>query len=221
MTGTRLYDQVFLTGCDARTEWMLPWFFARYKKFNKTPIFFANFGVSETGLNYVSAMCHEFIDLTATKDKGWFKKPTAIIEATKRAHKVCWLDTDCEILADLSGVFEFTAPGKLAMVEDKPWTKRRGETWHNTGVVAVEDQPVILKQWADAVRQNPNVGDQEVLHMILRQDLRRVTYVNDVPPEYNWVRLQLVDGQDNKKKKVMHWTGAKGKDHIKRESLYG
>lgn len=221
MTGMRLYDQVFLTGCDARTEWMLPWFLARYKKHNKTPILFANFGVTEMGLNNVSALCHECIDLTQTKDSGWFKKPTAIIEATKLARKVCWIDTDCEILANLSEIFTYTSPGKLAMVEDKPWSKRRGETWHNTGVVAVEGQSAILKQWAEAVRKTPTVGDQEVLHSILRQDLRRIMYVNELPQEYNWMRLLLVDGVDSKKKKIMHWTGEKGKQHIREEALYG
>lgn len=221
MTSTRLYDKAFVTGCDAKTEWMLPWFLSRYKKHNKTPIFFANFGVSEMGLNTVSALCHEFINLTDTRDRGWFKKPNAIIEAARRAHKVCWLDTDCEVLGDLSGIFDYTEPGKLAMAEDKPWSKRRGETWHNTGVVAVEGQPVILKEWAEAIRKAPVVGDQEVLHSILRQDLRRMTYVVNLPQEYNWMRLMLVDGQDNKKKKVMHWTGEKGKQHIKEEALYG
>lgn len=217
----KLYERVFVTGCDAKTEWMLPWFLTRYKKYNTTPIFFANFGVTEMGLNNVSALCHEFIDLSQTKDRGWFKKPTAIIEATKRAKKVCWLDTDCEILADLSGVFDHIVTGKLSMAEDKPWSKRRGETWHNTGVVAVEGQPAILKEWADAVRRNPTIGDQEVLHSILRQDMRRMTYVNDLPQEYNWMRLMLVDGLDNKRKKIMHWTGEKGKQHIKEEALYG
>lgn len=221
MTATKLYEKVFVTGCDANTEWMLPWFLTRYKKYNKTPIFFANFGVTEMGLNNVSALCHEFIDLTKTKDKGWFKKPNAIIEATKRANKVCWIDTDCEVLGDLSGVFEYTVPGKLAMAEDRPWSSRRGETWHNTGVVAVESKPIILDEWADAVRRNPTIGDQEVLHSILRQDMRRITYVADLPQEYNWMRLLLVDGQDNKRKKIMHWTGEKGKQHIREEALYG
>lgn len=217
----RLYDKAFVTGCDANTEWMLPWFLTRYKKHNKTPIFFANFGVTEMGMNNVSAICHEFIDLTNTKDRGWFKKPDAILQATKIAKKVCWLDTDCEILGNLDGVFDLIEPNKLAMVEDKPWSKRRGETWHNTGVVAVEGQLAILKHWAEAVRENPTVGDQEVLHQILRQDIRRITYVTDLPTEYNWLRLMLQDGMDSKKKKVMHWTGQKGKQHIRQEALYG
>ena len=217
----KLYDQVFLTGCDKNTEWMIPWFIKNYKKHNKTPLIFANFGLSEIGLNHISAFAHEIIDLTKTKEKGWFKKPQAIIEATKISRKVCWLDTDCEVLADLSDIFTYTESGKIGMVEDKPWSKRRGETWHNTGVVVVEGYPVILQEWLAMVRNNPRIGDQEVLHAFLRQDMRRHVYVTDLPEEYNWVRLNLVDGRDNKRKKVMHWTGQKGKMHIEEATRYG
>lgn len=217
----RLYDQVFLTGCDRNSEWMIPWFIKNYKKHNKTPLVFANFGLSETGLNHISSFAHETIDLTKTKEKGWFKKPQAILETTKIAKKVCWLDTDCEVLADLSDVFTLTESGKIGMVEDKPWTKRRGETWHNTGVVVVEGNPVILQEWIRLVKINPQIGDQEVLHTFLRQDMRRHLYVTDLPEEYNWVRLNLVDGRDSKRKKVMHWTGQKGKMHIYEETRYG
>lgn len=215
------YDKVFLTGCDATTEWMLPWFIAKYKKHNKTPLVFANFGVSERGMDYVSSFCTSIIDLTNTKEQGWFKKPQALLQASKLAGKVCWIDTDCEILADLSPIFDLSEPTKLAMVEDVPWSKRRSETWHNTGVVLIEGRPVILDQWVKAVSHNPQVGDQEVLHSILRVDLRRQVYVKDLPEEYNWVRLNIVDGRQNKKIKVMHWTGRQGKDYIRKEVVNG
>jgi len=208
------FDTVFLTGCDAKTEWMLGWFLKNFNLHNKLPIVFANFGVSEQGLNQASS-CASTIDMRATGGTGWFKKPQAMIEASKLARRVCWIDTDCHVLADLSGVFDFVEPNKLAMAEDAPWSKRRQETWHNTGVVAFEDRPPILDQWFNAVKANPVVGDQEILHEILKKDLRRQIYTTSLPQDYNWLRLMLQDGVDNKKKKVMHWTGAKGKQHIK------
>ena len=39
------YDKAFLTGCDYKYEWLLPWFFKNYKKYNNTPLIFADFGV--------------------------------------------------------------------------------------------------------------------------------------------------------------------------------
>lgn len=42
---------VFLTGCDKNTEWMLQWWYHEYSKYNTTPVIFANFGVSHTTLS--------------------------------------------------------------------------------------------------------------------------------------------------------------------------
>ena len=208
------FDKVFLTGCDNKTEWMLGWFLKHYYKHNTTPIIFANFGVGEQGLDQVSSCAH-IINMQDADGTGWFKKPQAMIEASKIANKVCWIDTDCHVLGDLSGVFDLIQPNKLAMVEDAPWSKLRQETWHNTGVVAFQDRPPILDQWVKAVKDNPVQGDQEVLHTILRKDLKRHINITSLPPEYNWLRLLLKNGVDSKKKKVMHWTGPKGKEHIK------
>ena len=210
----KLFDKVFVTGCDVKTEWMIGWFLKNYFKHNKLPMVFANFGISEQGLNQVSS-CSSIIDMTGTGGQGWFKKPQAMIEASKIARQVCWIDTDCHVLSDLKDIFDLTEPNKLAMVEDTPWSQRRQEKWHNTGVVAFEDRPQILNDWFNAVKQNPVQGDQEILHSILRMDLKREIHTTTLPPEYNWLRLMIEDGMDSKKKKVMHWTGAKGKAYIK------
>jgi len=66
------------------------------------------------------------------------------------------------------------------------------------------------------IDKNPTVGDQEVLHMMLRDDpLKKRIYIEDLPNIYNWLRIQLLDRHDSSKKKIMHWTGAKGKEHIR------
>jgi len=50
----------------------------------------------------------------------------------------------------------------------------------------------------------------------LRDDpLKKRIYIEDLPNIYNWLRIQLLDGHDSSKKKIMHWTGAKGKEHIR------
>jgi hypothetical protein len=100
------------------------------------------------------------------------------------------------------------------MVEDKPWTKRRQEIWHNSGVVGIIDKPIILHQWCQEVHDNPTVGDQEVLHSMLNP-ITKLSHIEDLPNEYNVLRLQVeLDGYKGKKK-IVHWTGAKGKDKIR------
>ena len=60
----KLYDEAFLTGCDASTEWMLSWFIKNYKKYNDTPIIFADFGVSELTRKIVDANFHAVINMS-------------------------------------------------------------------------------------------------------------------------------------------------------------
>ena len=132
------------------------------------------------------------------------------------AEKTVWIDTDCQVLQNIESIFSLLQPNKLNMVEDKPWTKRRGENgaWYNSGVVGYIGKPPILRQWADWILESNEIGDQEVLYERL-DPLEKLTYINPLPNEYNWLRVQIEhDDQDSWNKKVVHWTGYKGKKRI-------
>lgn len=217
MTLSKL-NRAFLTGCDKNTEWMLDWFVKNYKKHNDTPLIFANFGVSEQKQSELALYGFaDIIDMPVQKGKGWFYKPRAMIEASKLSNEVCWLDTDIHILGDMSGIFDYVENNKLCMVEDKPWSARRGEKWHNSGVVAFRGVPDILALWEKESSNNPSVGDQEILHEMVRSTpMERMMNISDAPNKYNWLRLQIMDGQDSPNKLAMHWTGPKGKLQIQR-----
>ena len=52
--------------------------------------------------------------------------------------------------------------------------------------------------------------------MVRGDDLTRMIHIEDLPNMYNWLRIQIEhDNHDSKKKKIMHWTGNKGKKIIK------
>jgi hypothetical protein len=145
--------------------------------------------------------------------KGWFLKPAAMLATPGK--QVFWIDTDCQILGNIENMFRYIQPNKLTMAIDRPWLKRRKEEWHNSGVVGFENRPIILHQWAAEVKNNPKVGDQEVLHSMLNP-ITKMTYISELPNEYNWLRLQVEnDGEDSPKKKIMHWTGEKGNERIR------
>ena len=195
MTNTKL-SKLFITGCDSNTNWMLDWFKTNYSKHNDTPLHVFDF------------------DKEFKQAKGWFKKPAAMMAAAKMADSVCWLDTDCEVLGNIEGIFDYVEPEKLSMVEDKPWSKRRQETWHNSGVVAFTQAPRILWDWELTCSTQPTVGDQEVLHLMMDSPLKRMMYIRDVPNKYNVLRLQHIDNTVPEDALVYHWTGKKGKEHI-------
>jgi len=206
------FDKAFLTGCDKKTEWMLPWFVENYKKYNDLPIIFADFGCSNQVKEYASKQFHAIINFTNTELRGWFMKPLAMVNCP--AVDTVWVDTDCEILSDISDIFKLIKNEKLLMAEDHPLIKRRKEIWHNSGVVGFRNKPRILKAWLEQVKNKQMVGDQEVLHSILNP-ITRMTYIEDLPKEYNWLRIHIDDGFDSPNKKIMHWTGPKGKIKIR------
>ena len=214
------YDKAFITGCDHTSEWLIPWFVENYKKHNTAPLIFANFGVKN--LDSIKGHFHEIINVEDSSEvKGWFKKPKVMCSSP--AHKTVWLDTDCQVIDNIEDIFDLLKPNKLNMVEDKPWTLRRGINgpWYNSGVVGFIGRPIILTNWLNWVKENKTEhGDQEVLYAKL-DIMGKLTYINPLPNEYNWLRLQLEhDNQNSWNKKIIHWTGPHGKDRI-REMMNG
>lgn len=207
-------SNAFLIGCDENQEWMLSWFLKNYKKHNKTPLIFADFGLTDTGRAIARGNADHILDFSAEKGKGWFLKPKCMWYSP--AKKTVWLDLDCEIRGDLSPIFDLLRPDMLNMVEDVPWSNRRGEVWHNSGVVGFVDKPIILKHWMNQVEKTPQVGDQEVLHSLLTP-ITKLKYINDLPRKYNTLRIDFIDDTAVENPAVIHWTGQKGKDEIRRQ----
>jgi len=73
----------------------------------------------------------------------------------------------------------------------------------------------VLFRSATEVSYKPVVGDQEVLHGIVGQNLKRLSYIKDLPRSFNVLRLDVLDCTGPGKIKIMHWTGAKGNDKIR------
>ena len=197
-------DDLFITGCDSNTRWMLPWFEERFYK-------------------HVPNGQLKVFDFDKEELNGWMNKPHAMLKASGMGRKrVCWLDTDCEIRSDISDIFEYTERNKLLMGIDQPWSTRSYETWHNTGVVAFQclpDIPHILSDWAkEAVTSGGTFrGDQELLHEMLKINLNRLIYITHLPKGYNTLRLDVMDNTAPRNIKIMHHTGPKGKLEIKRQ----
>lgn len=209
----------FLTGCDHNTQWQLPWFLKNLHKHNRgAKVLIADFGMTFEMLDYLG----NNYEIFKIKDgEGWFKKPAAMLEATKHADRIVWLDTDCEVRGDISGIFNRTQEEMLSICEDKPWSNRRPQlgTWYNTGVVAFQGRPKILVDWEYECR-NPRgiAGDQEILHHMMGGDeIKKSIYISPLPHIYNTLRIDLVDGTAPKDPLVMHWTGQKGNQIIKEQ----
>lgn len=214
-------EKAFLTGCDKKTEWQLPWFIENYKKHNSIPLVIADFGMSEEMMEFAKNNCAIVMHMNKDIASGWMLKPFAMLHSP--SIHTCWIDTDCEVRGDISSIFDFIKENKLCMVIDHPWTKRKGDKWHNSGVVAFTDKPAVLKAWCKHVVELDIEGDQEVLHWMMGSDaLRRLRFIEDLPHKYNTLRLDEQDNNLPTDIRVMHWTGRIGNQIIKKmiESEY-
>jgi hypothetical protein len=214
-----MFRRNFLTGCDSNTEWQLPWFLQNFFDWSEVPLMVADFGMSEEMRSYLKD--HPFYSIkfnvvsSNSSATGWFKKPRAIYDATIDGHKVCWLDTDCQIDGDIDTIWNYFEHGKLGMVVDRPWTKRRPNNgdWYNSGVV-MTDRNNVLESWMLVTESTPKEGDQEVLHGMYTP-IERLSKIYPLPHKYNTLRIDYIDNVAVKDPIVIHHTGRKGNDTIR------
>ena len=204
---------MILTGVDSNHEDLLPWWLNNAIKHNSNE----NIGVWDFGMS--SAMREKIqkeysdvwlsIPLEKRKDSGWFYKLHAVIDAPEK--RVAWLDVDCEILTNIEDVFDMVPDEMIGHTRD--WV--RGNWWA-TGVIVVNGRPDLLYNWNDRLLSGDIRGDQEALEALVGKDTH--PQIQELPQDYQWLRLSIANGKDSPTKKVVHWTGPEGK-RIIRESM--
>ena len=202
---------MILTGVDNNHEDLLDWWIKNAKKYLKNE----TIGVWDFGMTPMTRSIIEHnhpdiwlsIPLEKHKTSGWFYKLHAIIDAPEK--RVAWLDVDCEILTDISDVFNLVKPETIGLTRD--WV--RGNWWA-TGVIVVNDRPNLLYEWNNRLNKGDDIrGDQEALEDMISNNTH--PHITELPQEYQWLRISLNQGKDSPTKKVIHWTGPVGRDHIR------
>ena len=205
-------SKAFMIGSDDKTEWMIPWFVENYKKHNNISLTVVDFGMSDSMLQWLEQNVDSMGEMRIDTNGGpkWFLKPLAMMNSPYT--KTCWIDVDCEVLGDISGIFDLIVPQKLNMVVDRPWSKNG--IMYNSGVVGFQGRPEILQKWHQQIMARPARGDQETLYGML-DPLAQLMYINEIPHKYNVLRLDYENGTVPKDVLVNHWTGNKGKEIIR------
>lgn len=249
MNNTRLESKNFplthqkkgvIVGSDREQEWLLPWWWEHYSRFNAFPVAFADFGLSKEG----RAWCAELgtvIDLTRVENfvrprsqldprvaedmekkigtwiwshkNGWFKKPLACLQTPFEAS--IWMDLDCEVRGSLADLFDLSGTF-LSMVRYED--ARFPYPIYNAGVILFRQGISLMEEWAElAVEQNQAfIGDQDALCWLIHEKKKTVV---ELPLIYNWSRCL----RPNPEALVLHWHGPQGKsiifDQIMRSNL--
>lgn len=209
-----------VVGSDDRQEWLLPWWWENYRKHNSFPVAFVDFGLSEKMKEWcrergewirlriadIFVKDKEEIESSRAEEwertygegfwysrKTWFKKPLACLQSPFK--KSIWIDTDCEVLGKIEGMFEQEG---FAIAKDQTC---KG---YNSGVMVFQRNDPIVQEWADlSFEKNGEFrGDQDLLSEILAGKM-----IAELPPIYNW----NVGYGENRKALIYHWLGDRGK----------
>jgi hypothetical protein len=213
---------------DARLEWLIPWWWERYSRYNAYPVAFVDYGMSEEMRKWCAER-GEVVPLSLPdlfsagnallklllldKDvdeewffsrNAWFKKPFACLHSPFK--KSVWIDLDCEMKGSIEPLFAMRLALALDHYADAPYYPV-----YNSGVIAFEHGVSLFEEWADlCVRENHTFpGDQEVLSWLIEQK----KCIVEMPAIYNWSRLS----HENPQAVIVHWHGPVGKEHIIKE----
>lgn len=202
-------DAGVVVGCDEAQAWLLPWFFANYVRFNsRLPVVIADLGMSpETRARLEREGYDPIFDVPRVNPHGvMYSKPQAII-ASPWATSL-WLDLDCEVREHhLVDMFGLLADREIAVALD---TAKVGARPQAGVIIAKRDSPT-LAEWAARCARAPKHPEQD--QPVLRQLFAERPEAFEILPRwYNRVRLD----DDAESTVIRHWTGPKGKDHIRR-----
>ena len=217
---------MIVTGLDSNREDIIEWWLDNALKHHKTE----KIGVWDLGMSsacrnklerkYKQVWFSEVIDghiPLHEKKIGWYYKIHCVKESPEQS--VVWVDSDCQILTDISDIFHLVPAGKIGLTKD--WGR---SNWWATGVIVVNDRPSLLDIWHKRL-WTPNEygelirGDQEALNTLVGTGEHK--QIVELPQEYQWLRMSLNKGIKSDNMKVIHWTGPAGKRFIKEVLMKG
>jgi hypothetical protein len=223
-------DKGILVAVDSHLEWLLPWWWKYYSKYNNYPVAFVDLGLSEEKRKWcrgkgtlIPLVSPDFFIARETiappnarrwqkKYKGdlwqarraWFKKPFACLQSS--FDLTLWLDVDCEVCKPLEGLFEQWEPGiELVALPEK---KKKIE--YNSGVMLFPKSAPFLQLWADLCQKENKdyMGDQNALTELI---LDKKLSFKELSPIYNWLMVHGFSPAIV----IAHWAGG-GKEHIRK-----
>ena len=208
---TKWTDAGVLVGADQGVEDLLPTWWGHYRKHNRLPVAFADFGMSDRMVAWCAKRGRVFSVRDVPVD-GWWLKPFALLRSPFM--RTLWVDVDCEVRGRVGPLLRQTATEGFVVGRDRCYPDKWADAipndgWMpNTGVVgAVRGHPLV-EDWAAACLSGPASGhrsDQEAL-----APLMVAHNVAEIPADAHRLRLEG-DGPCT----IMHWTGAAGKRHLR------
>jgi hypothetical protein len=216
-----------ICGCDYNQEWLLPWWWERYRFNNDYPVLFCDYGMSKKAKAWcqergkVVTVSFDETQIRSRKDvppvlqkkwekhnnfcwssrSSWFKKPFAMLESPFKVS--VWLDLDCEVLSHLGDLFEycsFDVRLAIASCNGKIISQKFPCRTHNGGVIVYYHGIDIIEEQAEWILEwnHQFMAEDNVLsYLIFKNNFR----ICDLPLEWNWLSAYGM----NLYARIFHW----------------
>jgi len=200
---------MIITGVDKNHEDLVLWWYENVKRHNpNVSVGIWDFGMSPNVREQIKKLDVWISEpIHHPSNIGWFNKTKAVIETPSKS--VAWLDVDCEVLTNIEEIFSLVPPGMIGLTRD--WVR---SNWWATGVIVVNDRPPLLELWNNMLLKTAIRGDQEMLYELVGK--KEHEQIQELPQDYQWLRISLNRGKDSPTKKIVHWTGPTGKELIRK-----
>lgn len=209
-----------IVGSDQTQEWIFPWWWDHYRRFNSHPVAFIDFGLTPAMREWCQArgtlirllVADIFVarepkygDYCLECRNAWFKKPLACLLSPFQ--RSIWIDLDCEIRCSLDPLFAFCEhPSGFSIALENAVPKPH---LYNSGVFIFKHGIPLIEQWADAAFECNHAfrGDQDILSDLIRKQRLQI---RELDPSYNWSRCN----KPLSNAKILHWHDRGGKTVI-------
>lgn len=197
-----------MTGCDAKQEWLLPWWWTHYSSCNTLPVVFIDYGMSASVRNW----CCERGRVVTVPFKGniMHAKPLALLRSP--FEKTLWVDADCEVCACVQPILDAVGAGVVGVCHDPfhPTVAKSMDRRYipvSSGTMVFHRDDPTIRAWALAMLAHPEYRDDQValntLHMLDRFCV--------LPRRFQWLRLDETQTRLLEPAIIRHWTGPAGK----------
>ncbi len=207
-------NKTVITAVDEKYEWLLEWWFDNVRHNNPDlPITIADWGMSVNMVEWAMDNADTYIPLNRHEKHPWFHTVQLVIDS--KYEYSAWIDGDCEVVGDISKMFDYADDEKIALT----WDVCHEPEWFAAGViVAKNDGNDLLRAWSDLCIAGTERGPQEALAALLKNEPDyEIGYIKLMPLDYQWLRKSLEREHDSPTKKIIHWTGPLGKDIIRKK----
>ncbi|MBX7066112.1 MAG: hypothetical protein K1X28_02665 [Parachlamydiales bacterium] len=217
-----------ICACDANQEWLLPWWWERYRSYNDYPVLFCDYGMTKNAKKWClergqlislsfdegwirpkeevpPSLQREWTKINKncwSSRSAWFKKPFALLESPFK--KNIFLDVDCEVLSQLGELFEYCT-SKTPLVISSCSAKVISELFpceiaHNGGVVVFSHGIDIISHQAEWILKwnTQFFAEDNVLSYLI---YKNNCPISDLPIHWNW----LAQYGFNFHARIFHW----------------